>query len=151
MIQDERTTTRGPRLDSPIDRLTCLDHSMGYLIRVFHVTYACVCKTFAKRCIHTGMWPRLTGVSASRRQPLHTTDSSASEKAILRCGLKPFGVAHGVGRREVKVVGRHFCRCPLQGYRWGWSSLVGKVVHPCRVKSFRKAVFAVMNDLESDA
>jgi hypothetical protein len=31
------------------------------------------------------------------------------------------------------------------------SARVDKVVHPCRVKSFRKAVSTVMDDLEMDA
>jgi hypothetical protein len=40
--------------------------------------------------------------------PLHTTNGSASENG-RSCdgGLEPFGVAHGIGRREVKVVGDH--------------------------------------------
>jgi hypothetical protein len=40
--------------------------------------------------------------------PLHTTNGSAFENGRSRDGrLKPFGVAHGIGRREVKVVGDH--------------------------------------------
>jgi hypothetical protein len=40
--------------------------------------------------------------------PLHTMNGSASENGRSRDGgLKPFGVAHGIGRREVKVVGDH--------------------------------------------
>ena len=91
------------------------------------------------------------GVCLDKATAAHNERFRVGERLSYGCGLRPFGVAHGVGRREVKVVGGHFCRCPLQGHRWRWSSLVGKVVHPCRVKSFRKAVFAVMNDLVSDA
>jgi hypothetical protein len=41
-------------------------------------------------------------------QPRHATNGSASENGRSRDGgLKPFGVAHGIGRREVKVVGDH--------------------------------------------
>jgi hypothetical protein len=49
--------------------------------------------------------------------PLHTTNGSASEKGRSRDGgLKPFGVAHGIGRREVKVVGGHHpAKTPCKG------------------------------------
>jgi hypothetical protein len=40
--------------------------------------------------------------------PLHTTNGSASENGRSRdSGLKPFGVAHGIGQHEVKVVDDH--------------------------------------------
>jgi hypothetical protein len=87
--------------------------------------------------------------------PLHTTNGSASENGRFRDGgLKPFGVAHGIGRREVKVVGDHHSASVSRNdvmWLWRWSSRVVKVVHPCRVKSFRKAVSTVMDELETDA
>jgi hypothetical protein len=69
-------------------------------------------------------------------------------------GLKPFGVAHGIGRHEVKVVGDHHSASISWNdvmCLWRRSSHVGKVVHSYRVKSFRKAVSTVMDDLETDA
>jgi hypothetical protein len=72
--------------------------------------------------------------------PPHTTNGSASENGRSRNGgLKPFGVAHGIGRREVKVVGdHHSASVSRNDVMWLWrrSSRVGKVIHPCRVKSF---------------
>jgi len=40
------------------------------------------------------------------------------EQLSSDCGLKPFGVAHGVGRREVKVVGDHTsASAPSEGHQ----------------------------------
>jgi hypothetical protein len=40
--------------------------------------------------------------------PLHTMNGSASENSRSRDGgLKPFSVAHGIGRCKLKVVGGH--------------------------------------------
>ena len=64
----------------------------------------------------------------------------------------PYCVTHGLGESKVKVVVNH----PLPAFQgrgliiFGIKSRLvrmGKVLHPCRVKSFRKAVFTVMNDL----
>jgi hypothetical protein len=64
-------------------------------------------------------------------------------------------VTHGLDESKVKVVVNH----PLpafqgESYNIGTKSrlaLVGKVVHPCRVKSFRKAVSTVTDDLGIDS
>jgi hypothetical protein len=86
--------------------------------------------------------------------PTHNERFRVRERPISRWRLEPFGVAHGIGRREVKVVGdHHSASVSRNDVMWLWrrSSRVGKVVHPCRVKSFRKAVSTVMGDLETDA
>jgi hypothetical protein len=107
-------------MGSPIDRLTCLDHSMGYFGRSIRHTH----KTFSTRCIHTRGQGCLRLKSSGKATPAHNERFRVGVRPSSDCGLRPFGVAHGVGRREVKVVGGHFCRCPLQGHRWGWSSRV---------------------------
>jgi hypothetical protein len=64
-------------------------------------------------------------------------------------------VTHGLDESKVKVVVNH----PLpafqgESYNVGIKSRlarVGKVVHPCRVKSFRKAVSTVTDDLGTDS
>jgi hypothetical protein len=64
-------------------------------------------------------------------------------------------VTHGLDETKVKVVVNH----PLpafqgESYNVGIKSRlarVGKVVHPCRVKSFWKAVSTVMDDLGMDS
>jgi hypothetical protein len=68
--------------------------------------------------------------------------------------MEPFGVAHGIGRCEVKVICDHHSASVSRNdvmWLWRWSSRVGKVVHPYRVKSFLKAVSTIMEDLEIDA
>ena len=64
-------------------------------------------------------------------------------------------MTHGLGESKVKVVSNH----PLSAFQgrgliiFGIKSRlvrVGKVVHPCRVKSFRKAVSTVMDDLRTN-
>jgi hypothetical protein len=49
--------------------------------------------------------------------PLHTTNGSASKNGqSCNGGLKPFGVAHGIGRHKVKVVGdHHSAKTPCKG------------------------------------
>jgi hypothetical protein len=58
--------------------------------------------------------------------PLHTTNGSASENGRSRDdGLKPFGVAHGIGRREVKVVGdHHFASVSRNDVMWLMETVV---------------------------
>jgi hypothetical protein len=64
-------------------------------------------------------------------------------------------VTHGLDESKVKVVVNH----PLlafqgESYNIGIKrrlARVGKVVHPCRVKSFRKAMSTVMDDLGMDS
>jgi hypothetical protein len=63
-------------------------------------------------------------------------------------------MAHGIGRREIKVVGdHHSASVSRNDVMWIMETVVtcGKVVHPCRVRSFQKAVSTVMDDLETDA
>jgi hypothetical protein len=63
---------------------------------------------FAKRCIHTGTWPRLLEVDSSDKPiPTHNKRFRVRERPSFDGGLRPFGVAHGIGRHEVKVVGDH--------------------------------------------
>jgi hypothetical protein len=96
------------RNGTPVDWLTCLDLSMSYLVWAFHLAYAWVCKMFAKRCIHTGTWPRLLEVDSSNEPILtHNKRFRVRERPSFDGGLRPFGIAHGIGRREVKVVGDH--------------------------------------------
>jgi hypothetical protein len=108
-----------------------------------------------KRCIHTGTWPRLLEVDSSDKPTsTHNEQFRIRERPTSRWRLEPFGVAHGIGQRKVKVVGdHHSASVSHNDVMWLWrrSSRVGKVVHPCRVKSFRKAVSTVMDDLETDA
>jgi hypothetical protein len=64
-------------------------------------------------------------------------------------------VTHGLDESKVKVMVNH----PLpafqgESYNVGIKSRLarlGKVVHPCRVKSFRKAMSTVMDDLGMDS
>jgi hypothetical protein len=87
------------RYGTPIDWLTCLDLSMSYLVRAFYLAYTCVCKMFAKRCIHTGMQPRLLVVDSSNK-PISPCNKRfhVGERPSFDVGLRPFGVAHGIGR-----------------------------------------------------
>jgi hypothetical protein len=81
---------------------------MSFLVRAFHLAYACLYKTFAKRCIHTGTWPRLLEVDSSDKLiSTHNKRFRIGEQSSFDGGLRPFGVAHAIGRREVKVVGDH--------------------------------------------
>ena len=63
-------------------------------------------------------------------------------------------MTHGLSESKVKVVVNHSLPAfpgkglMLTGIKNGLVH-VGKVVHPCRVKSFRKAVSTVMDDLET--
>jgi hypothetical protein len=57
---------------------------------------------------HIGTWPRLLEVdSSSKPTSTHNERFRIWERPISQWRLKPFGVAHGIGRREVKVVGDH--------------------------------------------
>ena len=68
---------------------------------------------------HTGTWLGLPEADPLVKQPLHTTNGSTSEKRpSYDGGLRPFGVAHGIGRREVKVVGDHHSgSAPREGHQ----------------------------------
>lgn len=128
---------------------------MGYLIRVFHLTYAPAWIRFFKeeeevhpyRYVAAFDW----GVCLDKATSAHNERFRVGVRPSSDCGLRPFGVAHGVGRCEIKVVGGHFCR-------WSCRVIGGVVVTcgqnctpPAGFESFRKAVFAVMNDLGTDA
>jgi hypothetical protein len=57
---------------------------------------------------HIGTWPRLIEVDSSGKPTsTHNERFRVRERPISRWRLEPFGVAHGIGRREVKVVGDH--------------------------------------------
>jgi hypothetical protein len=90
---------------------------MSYLVRAFHLAYACVCKMFAKRCIHTGTWPTLLEVDSSDKPiSTHNKRFCVGEHPFFDGGLRPFSVAHGIGRREVKVVrDHHSAKTPCKG------------------------------------
>jgi hypothetical protein len=64
-------------------------------------------------------------------------------------------VTHGLGESKVKVMVNHPCRpSSEESFTGGIKSRltrVGKVVHPCWVKSFRKAMSMVMDDLGTDS
>jgi hypothetical protein len=55
-----------------------------------------------------GTWPRLIEVDSSGKLILiHNKRFHVGERPSCDGGLRPFGVAHGIGRRKVKVVGDH--------------------------------------------
>jgi hypothetical protein len=57
---------------------------------------------------HIGMWPRLIEVDSSGKPTsTHNEWFRVGERPISQWRLEPFGVAHGIGRCEVKVVGDH--------------------------------------------
>jgi hypothetical protein len=57
---------------------------------------------------HIGTWPRLIEVDSSGKPTsTHNKRFHVGERSSCDGGLRPFGVAHGIGRREVKVVGDH--------------------------------------------
>lgn len=64
-------------------------------------------------------------------------------------------MTHGLGDSKVKVVVNHslpaFQGRELMSGTKNRLARVGKVVHPCRVKSFRKAVSTVTDDLVMDS
>ena len=63
-------------------------------------------KTFAKRCIHTGTWPGLAEVAPSGKPTsAHNKRFRVGDWPSRDGGLRPFGAAHGIGRRKVKVAG----------------------------------------------
>jgi hypothetical protein len=71
---------------------------------------------------HIGMQPRLLEADSSGK-PTSPCNKRFRVREQPSCdgGLKPFGVAHGIGRREVKVVGGHHpaktpCKGPGDGH-----------------------------------
>jgi hypothetical protein len=64
-------------------------------------------------------------------------------------------VTHGLGESKVKVVVKHplstFLGDSLNVGIKSQLARVGRVVHPCRVKSFRKAMSSVMDDFGTDS
>jgi hypothetical protein len=81
---------------------------MSYLVQAFHLAYAL--KIFWKEMEvhHTGMQPRLLEANSSSK-PTSPSNKRFCVRQWPSCdgGLKPFGVAHGIGRCKVKVVGDH--------------------------------------------
>ena len=76
------------------------------------------------------------GGSSGKAAHVHNERVHVGERPSMMVGQKPFGDAHGLGRRKVKVVGDHTsANTPRKGGKWLWirSSRVGKVVYPCRV------------------
>jgi hypothetical protein len=66
---------------------------------------------------HTGMQPRLLEADSSGK-PTSPCNKRFRVGEWPSCdgGLKPFGVAHGIGRRKVKVVGGHHpAKTPCKG------------------------------------
>jgi hypothetical protein len=105
------------RYGTTVDWLSCLDLSMSYLVWAFHFAYAWKCKMFAKRCIHTGTWPRLLEVDSSDKPiSTHNKRFRVGERSSFDDRLRPFGVAHGIGQRKIKVVGdHHSAKTPCKG------------------------------------
>ena len=69
---------------------------------------------FAKRCIHTGTWLGLAEVAPSGKPTLtHNKRFRVGDWPSRDGGLRPFGVAHGIGRGKVEVVVDH----PLPAYQ----------------------------------
>jgi hypothetical protein len=57
---------------------------------------------------HTGMQPRLLEMDSSDKQTSPCNKRfRVGQWPSCDGGLSPFGVAHGIGRCEVKVVGNH--------------------------------------------
>ena len=100
-------------MGSLIDQLTCLDLSMSYLVRVFHSTYAPAWIWFFEEEEEEEVHPYRDvaavdwGVCLDKATSAHNERFRVGVRPSSDCGLRPFGVAHGVGRREVKVVGDH--------------------------------------------
>jgi hypothetical protein len=124
-------------------RLTnLLRPSMSYLVRAFHSAYASKLKQDGGRGAYIqdvarvkDAWWHWTG------SPAHNEWFRVQERPISGWRLEPFGVAHGIGRREVKVVGdHHSASVSRNDVMWLWRQLsrVGKVVHPAGLNLFEK-------------
>ena len=56
--------------------------------------------------------------SSGKATPAHNERFRVGVRPSSDCGLRPFGVAHGVGRCEVKVVGdHHSASAPNEGHQ----------------------------------
>ena len=77
---------------------------MSYLVRAFHLTYAPAWIWFFEeeeevhpyRDVAAVDW----GVCLDKATAAHNERFRVGERSSYGCGLRPFGVAHGVGRRE---------------------------------------------------
>jgi hypothetical protein len=105
------------RYGTPVDWITCLDLSMSYLVRAFHLAYALKMFWKVKEVHHTGMQQRLLEADSTGK-PTSSCNKRfhVGERPSCDGGLKPFGVAHGIGQCEVKVVGGHHpAKTPCKG------------------------------------
>jgi hypothetical protein len=112
---------------------------MSYLVWAFHLAYALKMFWKEKEVHHTGMQPRLLEADSSRK-PTSPCNKRfrVGERPSCDGGLKPFGVAHGIGRREVKVVGGHHpAKTPCKGPGDGHHVWV-KFCTPARLNLFEK-------------
>ena len=58
------------------------------------------------------------GVCLNKATAAHNERFRVGEQTSYDCGLRSFGVAHGVGRHEVKVVGdHHSASAPNEGHQ----------------------------------
>jgi hypothetical protein len=93
-------------------RLTnLLRPSMSYLVQlsIWHTHWKCFGKRWKREEVHhTGMHPRFLEADSSGK-PTSPCNKRfcVGERPSCDGGLKPFGVAHGIGRRKIKVVGDH--------------------------------------------
>jgi hypothetical protein len=125
---------------------------MSHIVRYFHSAYAQ--QTFVKRVhsIHEGMVELKRGTTSDLIP--HTANRDRFEVAISRWGISPFRSDSWTRRSNGKVLVDH----PLPARQVNLvsydvksrSTRVGKVVHPCRVKSFQKAVSMIKDDLGTD-
>ena len=69
--------------------------------------------------MHTYTWPGLTGVKVlDKATSTHNERFRVGVRPSSDCGFRPFGVAHGIGRCEVKVVGDHTsASAPSEGHQ----------------------------------
>jgi hypothetical protein len=85
----------------------------------------------------------------------HTANRDRFEVAISRWQISRFGSDLWTRRSNGKVLVDHPLRaCQVKRVSYGVksrSARVGKVIHPCRVKSFQKAMSTVMDDSGTDS
>jgi hypothetical protein len=110
---------------------------MSYLVRAFHLAYALKMFWKEKEVHHTRMQPRLLEADSSRK-PTSPCNKwfRVGERPSCDDGLKPFGVAHGIGRREV-VGDHHSAKILLEGLGDGRHVWV-KLCTPAGLNPFEK-------------
>jgi hypothetical protein len=134
----ERTATRG-FMGAP-STPTCLVCSMSHLIWVFKL-----CFKHGRGCLRCGLWwtnpcKQLEGLTLGL-YPLRRSFPLLVNSWFRQSNGKVL-VDHPLPAHQVK--------CVTYGAKSRLAHL-GKVVHPCRVKSFWKVVSTIMDDLEMDA